>query len=132
MYRVHSYISGTQGEHNTTFYRYSGTGSRAPSVDSHYDTTGCVVACDHCLPISVYVFPPLSFQKKRKKTPDRKLALWIQEMVPPLFSKEREKETPDRKLVLWVQEMVIYAVQILCFPYICHDTGIVIRKHVMR
>ena len=107
MYRVHSYISGTQGEHNTTFYRYSGTGSRAPSVDSHYDTTGCVVACDHCLPISVYVFPPLSFRKKRKKTPDRKLALWR-------------------------QEMVIYAVQILCFPYICHDTGIVIRKHVMR
>ena len=51
---------------------------------------------------------------------------------PPLFSKEREKKTPDRKLALWVQVMVIYAVQILYFPSICHDTGIVTRKHVMR
>lgn len=107
MYRVHSYISDTKGEHNTIFYRYSGTGSRAPSVDSNYDTNGCVAACDHCLPISVYLFPPSLFKRKGKKTPDRKLALWV-------------------------QVMVIYAVQILYFPSICHDTGIVTRKHVMR
>ena len=46
---------------------YSGTGSRTPSVDSHYDTIGCVVACDHSFPISVYVFPSSLLKRKRKE-----------------------------------------------------------------
>ena len=68
MNRVLSYISGTHGEHNTIFYRYSDTDSRASSVGSPYDTIGYVVACDHVLPISLYVFPPSLLKRKGKKT----------------------------------------------------------------
>ena len=57
-------------------------------MDSHYDTIGCVVACDHSFPISVCL-SLLSFEK------------------------EEERKTPFLKLALWVQVMVIYAVQIL-------------------